>query len=90
MTNHDVDDARRLPRYRPESSSSTPLARPTHIDPHSPAGRRALRGIPVVGGVTGTIPGTDPLQALIDSYCACGRPKNQHHATCRTCEGTKP
>lgn len=27
---------------------------------------RRLRGIPVVGGVTGTSPGTDPLQALLD------------------------
>lgn len=36
------------------------------IDPTSPAGKRALRGIPVAGGATGTSPGTDPLQALLD------------------------
>lgn len=32
----------------------------------TPAGKRALRGIPVVGGVGGTIDGTDPLAALLD------------------------
>ena len=38
------------------------------LDPASPAGRRALRGIPcVANGVTGTIPGTDPLGAILDS-----------------------
>lgn len=30
-----------------------------------PGDSRRLRGIPVVGGVTGTSPGTDPLQALL-------------------------
>ena len=36
------------------------------IDPASAAGKQALRGIPVVGGCSGTSPGTDPLQALLD------------------------
>lgn len=30
-----------------------------------PGDRRRLRGIPVVGGVTGTSPGTDPLAATL-------------------------
>jgi hypothetical protein len=37
------------------------------IEPGSPAGKRALRGIPVVGGCSGTSPGTDPLHALLDT-----------------------
>lgn len=32
----------------------------------TPAGKRALRGIPVVGGTSGTIDGTDPLAALLE------------------------
>lgn len=32
----------------------------------TPAGKRHLRGIPVVGIAGGTIDGTDPLQALLD------------------------
>jgi hypothetical protein len=36
------------------------------IEPGSPAGKKALRGIPVVGGCSGTQPGTDPLHALLE------------------------
>lgn len=37
------------------------------IEPGSPAGKRALRGIPcVANGVSGTSRGTDPLHALLD------------------------
>lgn len=36
------------------------------VDPQSPAGRRALRGIPcIANGVGGTQPGTHPLQELL-------------------------
>lgn len=37
------------------------------ILPGDPVGKRALRGIPVVGGCSGTSPGTDPLMALLDA-----------------------
>ncbi|MBA3841018.1 MAG: hypothetical protein H0X39_00080 [Actinobacteria bacterium] len=36
------------------------------VSASTPAGKHHLRGIPVVGGVGGTQPGTDPLQALLD------------------------
>lgn len=36
------------------------------VSASTPAGKRHLRGIPVVGGTSGTIDGTDPVAALLD------------------------
>jgi hypothetical protein len=55
------------------------------IEPGSPAGKKALRGVPVVGGCSGTMFDTDPLQALLDTICDCGRTKDRDYSTCRTC-----
>lgn len=55
------------------------------IEPGSPAGKKALRGIPVVGGVSGTMFDTDPLQALLATICDCGRNKAREYPTCLTC-----
>lgn len=45
------------------------------IEPGSPAGKKALRGIPVVGGCSGTSPGTDPLHALLEKERLASLPK---------------
>ena len=37
----------------------------THSKATLPGDSRRLRGIPVVGGVSGTSPGTDPLAAVL-------------------------
>lgn len=53
-----------------------------------PAGTRALRGVPVfpyTGGICGTMSGTDPLQALLDKICDCGRRKQPDAQTCNAC-----
>jgi hypothetical protein len=43
------------------------------IEPGSPAGRKALRGIPcIANGVPGTAPGTNPLHAILDK-------EHRHH-----------
>jgi len=55
------------------------------IDPSSPAGKKLLRGIPVVGGTSGTAPGTDPLHALLDTVCDCGKAKLPDRRSCRSC-----
>jgi hypothetical protein len=55
------------------------------IEPGSPAGKRALRGVPVVGASTGVSPGTDPAQALFQKTCDCGRDKDPASQYCTQC-----
>ena len=47
---------------RPEED----LTLSAEVSAGTPAGKRALRGIPVVGGVGGTIDGTDPVLSLLE------------------------
>ncbi len=82
----EIDEARRLPRFRPTAQPSiVDLYIEKAVDPSSPAGKRALRGIPVVGGTSGTQPGTDPLHAVLDKICGCGKQKLPERARCRRC-----
>lgn len=87
MTSKDLNLARLAAKYRP-SEVVAPLIDAyvaAAVDPSSPAGKRALRGVPVVGGVSGTIVGTDPLRAMLDAYCACGAEKLPDRTLCRRC-----
>lgn len=62
FTRH-TDDARAAANIERALRESVVVA----IEPGSPAGKRALRGIPcVANGVSGTQHGTDPLHALLD------------------------
>jgi len=83
----DLDLARLSSRYRP-SEIRSPIVDAyieAAVDPSSPAGKRALRGIPVVGGVTGTQIGTDPLRAVLDVICHCGGEKLSTKRVCKRC-----
>lgn len=66
-------DARKLNRILNETTTDTNTDK--HHRSTAPGDRRKLRGIPVAGGASGTSPGTDPLQALLDK---------EHHAVRRT------
>ena len=66
--------SRPLPRFRVDTDprkldriighGDTPTVT-THSKATLPGDSRRLRGIPVVGGVSGTSPGTDPLAAVL-------------------------
>ncbi len=66
--------SRPLPRYREDTDprkldriieDTITLETTTTTRATLPGDTRRLRGIPVVGGVTGTSPGTDPHQAAV-------------------------
>jgi hypothetical protein len=78
---------RHLPRYRPgqheEDERQLARAIPDDIPTTTPTGKaggdkRQLRGIPVVGSGGGASPGTDPLQALLDTEP--DEPRSWQHA----------
>ena len=56
-------DADNITRILNEAGANT--TEPTVTRATLPGDRRRLRGIPVVGGVGGTSPGTDPLAELM-------------------------
>ena len=66
--------SRPLPRYREDTDprkidriiDQAPDNQPTTTSRATlPGDTRRLRGIPVIGGITGTSPGTDPHQAAV-------------------------
>jgi len=57
-------DAANITRILHEAGANT-APEPTVARATLPGDRRRLRGIPVVGGVGGTSPGTDPVGELI-------------------------
>ncbi len=69
-----IEDERKLARILLETGDPAPTitARNTHPLDES----RLLRGIPVVGGVSGTSPGTDPYLATANKLM----PRRRHAA----------
>ena len=68
--------SRPLPRYTPDTDPNKldrilahtidiETTTTTHTKATLPGDTRKLRGIPVIGGTSGTSPGTDPHQAYI-------------------------
>ncbi len=68
--------SRPLPRYRDDTDPrkldriiddtiTLEVVTTTHTKATLPGDTRRLRGIPVIGGITGTSPGTDPHQAAV-------------------------
>lgn len=66
--------SRPLPRYREDTdprkldrilANSITIETTTVTKATLPGDNRRLRGIPVIGGISGTSPGTDPHQALV-------------------------
>lgn len=82
--------SRPLPRYREDTdpnkldrilANSITIETTTITKATLPGDTRRLRGIPVIGGVTGTSPGTDPHQAAVARELAARRFK--HHRSHR-------
>jgi hypothetical protein len=57
-TNQHAEDERKLAKILLETGEPAPITTTTQAT--LPGDKRRLRGIPVVGGVSGTSPGTDP------------------------------
>jgi hypothetical protein len=84
----DLDLARLSSRYRPTEIRSPIIDAyiQAAVDPSSPAGKRALRGIPVIAnGVPGTAPGTNPVTEILSRTCYCGREKLNTKRVCKKC-----